>query len=152
MVLRLENEKFGKGLNGAAQVWKWKQIWHLSTPKNVKDFFWQANKNLLPTNSNLKTKKVVENGFFPICMQDEETVSHMLWNCTASQDIWFPSNLQTQKWPSCFMFDFWQLWEYLSTKLDVAQLTLAATIMRNIWFRINKFVFKNKFKAQKSIA
>lgn len=58
----------------------------------------------------------MERGTCPLCLQDDEMVVHMIWNCRAAGDMWADSITVTHKWPNT-MRDFNQLWELLIRKM-----------------------------------
>ena len=66
---------------------EWKACWKLNVPNVVKLFLWKALHNLLPTRVNLTRKGIIKDTSCPICGLGEETVSHILWDCSTSQDV-----------------------------------------------------------------
>ena len=66
----------------------WGVIWKLAIPNAGKNFMWRAYHNLLPTKRNLLSRKVVKEPMCPFCEMEEETVSHIIWECPSSRDVW----------------------------------------------------------------
>jgi hypothetical protein len=67
---------------------KWKFLWALRVPNQVKIFTWRASHEILPTRANLFKRKVVENNLCPCYKSEVETAIHTLWYCPAAQDVW----------------------------------------------------------------
>lgn len=65
----------------------WQDIWSLKVPNSVKIFVWRASRNILPTKSNLFSKRVVDSKSCPCCLIEDEDIIHALWSCPAAQDI-----------------------------------------------------------------
>lgn len=63
---------------------RWKSIWALKVTVIVKMFLWRAGNDLLATKSNLFQGKCAENPLYPICQNEVETVTHVLWPCHAA--------------------------------------------------------------------
>ncbi|XP_040987746.1 uncharacterized protein LOC121235462 [Juglans microcarpa x Juglans regia] len=122
----------------------WNEIWKLNVPAIVKNFVWKATNNCLPTKENLLKRKVVELALCPICSREVESVTHSLWSCATSSDIWAESVSPIKKWPS-YELDFYPLWGRLVKNLNQGELEKVAAIMRKIWLRRNKFVFEEVF-------
>ncbi|XP_042984282.1 uncharacterized protein LOC122313374 [Carya illinoinensis] len=127
-----------------------KQIWAPSK---------KAINNCLPTKWNLYKRRVTKDPLCPICVNKEETVCHVLWNCPAAVDVWAEVNSPVQKWPTGET-DLGQLWNKVVERCGEDEVVLIATVMRNIWLRRNSLVFEDDFsspgalfnKAKSSIA
>lgn len=94
-----QGDKRGAVSNPERKINKWKDIWPLFAPANVKIFLWRLLHNSLPTEVNLFSKKIVENSICPLCQQKPETGIHIIWNSCASNDIWAASPIPLHKWP-----------------------------------------------------
>ena len=73
----------------------WKFIWKLECPNKVKQFFWKACKNILPTNSTLVSRKITRDdrcGLCGLC----ETSGHALWGCKFASEVWKNGGLPTK--------------------------------------------------------
>ncbi|XP_042954550.1 uncharacterized protein LOC122290955 [Carya illinoinensis] len=75
--------------------------------------------------------------------KDEESVTHVLWECQAANDVWALSLNGVHKWKRGGM-EFLQLWEKLLEGLDKNRLEEVAVQIRRVWLRRNTFVFENK--------
>ncbi|XP_018820941.2 uncharacterized protein LOC108991215 [Juglans regia] len=119
-------------------------MWSMNVPAATKLFVWRAVSDLLPTRKNLWKKKIVEDPLCPICNLNEETISHVMWSCPATVDVWGDTRSPISKWPSgdC---NFEQKWLDLCRVMDQESMEKVAVIMRGIWYRRNKYVFENKF-------
>ncbi|KAF5477506.1 hypothetical protein F2P56_004140 [Juglans regia] len=108
-------------------------------------FIWKANVNSLPTKLSLHRRKVIENPLCPVCGRENESICHVLWSCNAAADVWADKESPVQKWHGVEE-DFMDLWLKLTEKLPRQDLNLVATVMRNMWWRRNAFIFENIFK------
>ncbi|KAG7991176.1 hypothetical protein I3843_02G061900 [Carya illinoinensis] len=75
--------------------------------------------------------------------RDEESVTHVLWECQAANDVWALSLNGVHKWKKEGR-EFLQLWEKLMEGLDKNRLEEVAVQIRRVWLRRNIFVFENK--------
>ncbi|KAF5451861.1 hypothetical protein F2P56_026923 [Juglans regia] len=145
----LERSRRGreKGCSSKSKVGKevWNKIWKLNTPEVVKMFIWKAVVNNLPTKLNLNRRRVIENPLCPVCGRENESICHILWSCSAAADVWADKESPVQKWQG-MEEDFMDLWVKLTEKLPRQDLDLVATVMRNMWWRRNAFIFDNIFK------
>lgn len=122
----------------------WKKLWRLDVLGATKHFVWKATNNILPTRVNLWQRKIVEDPLCPICKMEEEDGMHALWNCPAAMDVWGETSSPINKWPAGGK-DFVQLWLELSCRLQKETLEVVVVIMKGIWYRMNNFVFQNRF-------
>ncbi|XP_040988986.1 uncharacterized protein LOC121236609 [Juglans microcarpa x Juglans regia] len=129
---------------------KRKKIWDMHITGKVRIFMWKARNNLLATRSNLFLKKIVENPLCRICLQDEEIMMHVLWHCSAANDVWVVAHKPIQKW-RVNEDDLLNLWEDLTGKLSKCELEEASVIIKGLWIRINVFIFENKFLSLSSV-
>lgn len=77
---------------------RWKNFWHMNVPGKVKIFLRQVGSDLLATRRNMFHNKIVENPQCLICLQEEETKIHVLWQCLAANDVWIVARNPVQKW------------------------------------------------------
>jgi hypothetical protein len=77
----------------------WKVCWNSNVPPAVKTFTWRACHNLLPTRVNLRRRGVCAEALCLICLQKEETIEHLVWECISTADVWGASNVKVQKCP-----------------------------------------------------
>jgi hypothetical protein len=75
----------------------WKTCWKLRVPNAAKMFLWRACHNLLPTKVNLFKRGVCESSVCPICLFENETVGHIVWECPAANYVWGGAPIKLQK-------------------------------------------------------
>jgi hypothetical protein len=122
----------------------WNDLWTLKVPAVVKVFLWKACNNLLPTQENLFKRKVSSDPLCPICGVEVETISHILWSCPSSSDVWGACSKKIQKCSIAAM-DFTQMLGQLLVKMEKEDIEFLATVARRIWLRRNSFVFGGDF-------
>lgn len=71
----------------------WRVIWSDLFPPNIQFFLWRACLGALATKGNLVNRRCGHDFTCPICLQEEETIEHMLLTCDWAQKIWFGCNL-----------------------------------------------------------
>lgn len=101
---------------------------------------WQVCTNSLPTKETLKAKGITSDSQCPVCHRGDESIVHLIWNYTTSNDIWNLTGYQ--KWPEN-MDSIDQLLMKMLTAMTKADLELTFNIMRQIWSRRNNMVFNN---------
>jgi ribonuclease HI len=82
----------GKGVN-ASQHDDWSSLWNILAPPKTKHLLWRVSKGCLPTRKRLQEKHVLCPSVCPLCNIDDETDSHILFNCTASLEAWQSAGL-----------------------------------------------------------
>ncbi|XP_042976027.1 uncharacterized protein LOC122307281 [Carya illinoinensis] len=75
---------------------------------------------------------------------------HVLWECSATNDIWTEDGSRVQKWNRTET-DFLKLWESLMQKLNIDELELMAVLFRKVWMRRNAFIFEKKTLCPKMV-
>lgn len=81
-----------------------------------KNFMWKARNNLFATRKILLVKNIIKDPMCYVCLQDEKTVMHVLWQCPAVNNVWAVVVKPIQKW-RIEEGEFLKLWEELSEKL-----------------------------------
>jgi hypothetical protein len=122
----------------------WKVCWNSNVPPVVKTFIWRACHNLLPTRVNLRRRGVCEEALCPICLHEEETIEHAIWECASANDVWSESSIKLQK---CRRSegDFQQILSEIVKRCDQDGVELFMVTTRKIWMRRNKVVFSGEF-------
>jgi ribonuclease HI len=123
----------------------WKICWKLKIPNAAKMFLWRACHNSLPTKVNLKKRGVCENSLCPICLAEDETVEHIIWECPAASDVWGGAPIKLQKSTSSGG-NFIQILSGIKSRCAIEEVELFAIIARRIWHRINEFVHGGDFR------
>ncbi|XP_035550016.1 uncharacterized protein LOC118349461 [Juglans regia] len=132
----IKQQFVGEASNGVVVEELWRNLWQLHVPGNIKHFLWKALTDILPTKQVLLKRQIVEDGLCPICQSNEENVIHVLWNCSATMDVWGERESPLNKWCSGYK-DFRLLWLDMVNRLDVVQLDRVAVILYKIWARRN---------------
>ena len=81
-----QNDKEGSSYRTKTREFR-KFIWQLECPNKVKQFFWKALKNILPTNSWLASRKITKDDSCGLCGLCE-TSGHILWGCKFASKVW----------------------------------------------------------------
>lgn len=76
---------------------EWACYWKVNVPNVTKVFVWRAYLDSLPTNLNLSKKKIVESSMCPICLREQDSVIHVLWECSSTMDVWGKCSRNIQK-------------------------------------------------------
>lgn len=76
-------------------------------------------------------RHVVESSTCTICLKEEETLIHALWEYQSTSSVWGEGLNPLRKW-SCKVYSLWELWSLLAEHLDSQNLDLVATICRCI--------------------
>jgi hypothetical protein len=116
----------------------------MEVPNTVKVFCWRACNNILPAKTNIFLKRVVNNMKCHCCEFEDETILHVLWECSAAMDVWEGQASCFHKC-SCSVHDFKALFEYVMNRFTKEQLALMAVICRRIWLRRNSLIFEGTF-------
>ncbi|KAG6630199.1 hypothetical protein CIPAW_13G001400 [Carya illinoinensis] len=95
-------------------------------------------------------RKVTDNETCPICKQLMETNNHVLWSCSAAQDVWGDSDIFLQK-ATCVETNFHVTWEELIDRLNDTELELATCVFRKLWLRRNRWVFEDAFDSPRKL-
>ncbi|XP_062158594.1 uncharacterized protein LOC133866044 [Alnus glutinosa] len=92
----------------------------------------------------------MDDGKCPVCLVEEETTCHVLWNCPAARDVWRGDSSLFQKcaWEGC---KFMHLFEYCSHRFNRDVLELMAVIAMKIWLRRNSLIFEGFFANPNSV-
>ena len=118
----------------------WGQIWKLNVPPKVRNFIWRACSHCLPTYENLHKEKVPVEAVCEICCQAPETVTHVLWECSFTCNVWSLFKGTTQKCSNQAEYFFLKT---MKQKLSATELEKWSTIAWVIWNASNQFYFKH---------
>jgi hypothetical protein len=77
---------------------------------------------------------IIDDSLCLLCGKDTKTISHILWRCDSTMDMWSKCCRSIQK---CFSNEesFHHIIENLAEKLTEEELQLAAVVARHIWLR-----------------
>jgi hypothetical protein len=128
------------GCSGAKKEGEvWKTCWSMRVPNAIKMFLWRACHNLLPTKVNLLKRGICDNSFCPICLSENETVEHIIWECPMANDVWGEAPIKLQK--STYLGgNFSQIFTDVISWCIKEEVELFAIIARRIWHRRNEVV------------
>lgn len=134
----IRRQKVGETSREREMEDKWKKLWGLNIPSVAKHFIQRSRNDLLQTRYNLCIIKMIDYETSPICLNEAETVSHILWSCPAAFDAWGGGERGSslQKWSS-YGENFLTLWKVLCRVLKKDQLEVTVVIMRSIRHRRN---------------
>lgn len=86
----------------------------------------------------------------PICQQHSESLSHALWECPGSSDVWGEERSPVRKW-KWTIGSIQALWTKISESLSPHSQALCAIILRHIWIRRNTFADEGNFIHPKQV-
>ncbi len=119
----------------------WRSLWKSRVPGKVYHMVWRACTNSLPTRLNLAHRSVVSDPLCPVCLQEQEDVTHALWACPYAQDVWAMASPKLQK-AATSTADFYSLARSLFGRLDKDDKARWLSISWALWMARNKFVFE----------
>ena len=73
----------------------WKKIWKLDVPPKVRVFWWRVLNEYLPTRQIPFRKHVEPLQFCEVCGFPEESIKHVLLDCTVAKLFWAQTKLAT---------------------------------------------------------
>lgn len=79
--------------------WDW--VWKWPGSQRIRTFLWLCAHNKILTNTQRKKMNLTTDGLCPICRTEEETVTHVLRDCHASQKVW-KMLVKPRFWPMFF--------------------------------------------------
>ncbi|KAG6645401.1 hypothetical protein CIPAW_08G120100 [Carya illinoinensis] len=137
----LEDQARGQSSNSRTHQAPWTSLWNLNLPNATKTFLWRACLNALPTQANLKVRKVVEDSACPICLHPSETIEHTMWECPSARDVWSLSSRKFHK-ASTLSPSFAKKLESLVASKETEELLLFAVTAWYLWKRRNEVVLQ----------
>ncbi|CAN1310611.1 Putative ribonuclease H protein At1g65750 [Linum perenne] len=66
----------------------WSVVWRWKGPNRIRFFLWLAMQERLLTNQCRKRRHMTEDISCPLCPNEEETVGHVLRDCTFANEVW----------------------------------------------------------------
>ena len=119
----------------------WRKLWQLKLPSKIKNFLWRAVSRCLPTKDLLRTRGIDINSLCPICQVDDESIEHILVNCSfADHCHQLSSSFVIQEGSSSFA-------EWLSRvfeKHNQTEILVHVVICWLLWKNRNDAVWKQK--------
>lgn len=65
----------------------WQRMQGLVVLGVAKHFLWKVRNDILPTKSNLFSKKIMDHPICPVCQCEEETIIHFLGKCLVASGV-----------------------------------------------------------------
>lgn len=66
----------------------WKKVWDLQVQPKVRNLFWRAIKDSIPSKVNLKRCMVISDDLCDHCKSSPEDTVHALWSCPLLASVW----------------------------------------------------------------
>jgi ribosomal protein L37AE/L43A len=88
MEMARREQEIGECSQAGEQQDIWKLIWKLKVLAMLKNFAWKVGANLLPTKTNMVSRRIGDDPYCPICTSTFETISHIIWECPSSTAVW----------------------------------------------------------------
>ncbi|CAI0383668.1 unnamed protein product [Linum tenue] len=66
----------------------WKDLWKWKGPNRIKHFMWIVLHGRLLTKKELTRRKITTNSHCNLCPDQEETIDHILRNCSKARVVW----------------------------------------------------------------
>ncbi|CAN1227539.1 Putative ribonuclease H protein At1g65750 [Linum grandiflorum] len=118
---------------------KWSWLWRLPLPPKILFFLWRCATGALATTLNLHRRQCSPDPFCPMCNLTDETLSHCLFHCPHSANLWSHA-LPT--WPTPNPEADFLSWFVDTTRAENGPSPLrVAALCWNIWKARNKKVF-----------
>jgi hypothetical protein len=127
----------------------WKKIWSLPTIPRHKTLLWRIANKSIPVRSALNHRGIQCSILCPICLQGEETISHLFMECDRVTRVWFGSNLGIKFSTNQKQFLDWLF--YCLTSLKEDDICYLAALIYGIWWARNKLVFEEYDTKDKAI-
>ena len=136
-------------------LWPWSEsIWNCKAPLKYKIFAWKVVWNRCWTNDRRKRHRLTNDDTCALCLQEKETIGHLLLQCSYSRVVWFEvtrglgrgvdaptaSDELLSWWPR--FADSWTP----SSRSSIRALMML--VLRYIWLERNNRVFKNVSKPE----
>lgn len=118
----------------------WRKLWQLEVLGKVKNFLWQAMVNVLLTTDNLLRKHVDSQPVCFICSASNESVFHILVDCSFTKSYWVLSAIGYVG--DCASFMHWI--ENVFSQCSKEECNLATMICWRLWINKNDRIWNNK--------
>ncbi|CAM0952359.1 unnamed protein product [Alopecurus aequalis] len=128
-------------------------IWDCKAPLKFKLFAWKVAWDRCWTGVRRKNHGLTDVDTCPICLQEPETIEHLLVTCSFSRQIWFQVLLSLGRpklapSASSSLLEWWPMVVEGWTSLQSPKIkALALLVLRSIWLERNNRVFKGKVRA-----
>lgn len=119
----------------------WLSLWNLNGPPKLRHFLWRACHNVLAVNRVLYNRHMRNDCGCPICGCADETLTHSIFKCTATQKIW-DSSMFPQLLLDAPSSSFGERFTWMTEKLTKDDLMVFATLSWAAWTSRNKVLFE----------
>ncbi|XP_042950057.1 uncharacterized protein LOC122282168 [Carya illinoinensis] len=128
----------------------WSKIWKLKVPNATKMLLWRASLESLPTKRNLFKRKIIDSPLCPVCLSEEETVTHALGSYKSAQDVWGVGPRRLQKLQT-LESPFSEVVSLVFEAMDEETTYEFAAIACQVWKRRNHLIFEDSFATPESV-
>lgn len=132
-------------------------IWSSQSLPKVKKFLWQCSvEAAIPTKRSLRLKKCYDSPLCPICLEEVETIEHMLLLCPWAMEVWSlcPLDIHIRR-ERIYRIEQWMLETLDACRGEEVEAQNCGTIFSflcwNIWKARNAWVFENILPCLSSI-
>lgn len=136
--------KLQQQIPSTSMSFNWLKLWSLPMPPKVKNFIWRALQNCIPTFENLRGKNVEVYPICPVCIEDVESLEHILFSCSFAQHCW-----QLSKQVIHFALDTTVLQRFHNffASLNSKELELLCSVAWSIWSHRNGVVWDHRHQS-----
>jgi hypothetical protein len=129
----------------------WKNLWSTQVAPKVKLFAWRACRNIVPTKTKLFEKGLTATSSCSWCMEEAETIDHVLWSCEFAQKVWKASSV---KLPPIYAtnLSFVDLLACLFKDLQFPLVEICITTAWSLWKARNEMIWEDKVSNAADVA
>jgi hypothetical protein len=84
------------GIPGCSSNQDWQTIWKLEIPPEVRVFWWREMHEFLPARHVLHRRHIEKVGNCELCGANDETIKHVLMDCTIAKLFWDNTRIITR--------------------------------------------------------
>jgi hypothetical protein len=129
----------------------WKNLWSTQVAPKVKLFAWRACRNIVPTKTKLFEKGLTATFSCSWCMEEAETIDHVLWGCEFAQKVWKASSV---KLPPIYAtnLSFVDLLACFFKDLQFPLVEICITTAWSLWKARNEMIWEDKVSNAADVA
>ncbi|CAN0906699.1 hypothetical protein LINGRAHAP2_LOCUS24405 [Linum grandiflorum] len=116
----------------------WAKLWSLPIQPKLRFFAWNVFLDILPTSSALQTRHMVLSPLCPVCLVEEESITHLLSSCSITRCLSDKTDCSSLLEPGVLPVITWRR-RYLESPLLAAKLVY---FWWRVWKSRNKVVFE----------
>ncbi|CAN0888737.1 Transposon TX1 uncharacterized 149 kDa protein [Linum grandiflorum] len=125
----------------------WSKIWHLDIPHRMRHFLWRIARHVLPTRTDLASRRVQVPLECGLCSSYDETLWHLFLECSTATRCWEVAGLRsiiTDSMDRVTSIDEW-LFDLL-TRISSNQVSDLVAVLWGIWKERNDRVWQHQSK------